>query len=160
MAGGGELFLCLKQFGDKLLALYDSQPDFVMPTSRLNEVRSFVAGGLKDIAVSRTTFDWGVPVPGNDRHVMYVWLDALTNYVSALGDPTGAAPCLTSSGREPACGGQGYSALPRCLLACLLNGGRIPLPHRIFAHGWWTNEGQKISKSLGNAIDPYDLIQT
>ena len=154
-------FFALSKFGDKLLALYDSQPDFVLPTSRLNEVRRFVAGGLNDIAVSRTTFDWGVPVPSNEKHVMYVWLDALTNYISALGDPATGSDLLDQF--WPAdlhMVGKDILRFHAVYWPAFLMAADWPLPRRVFAHGWWTNEGQKISKSLGNAIDPYDLIAT
>ena len=160
-------FFRLSAFGDQLLTLYEANPDFVMPASRLNEVRSFVAGGLNDIAISRTTFDWGVPVPGNDRHVMYVWLDALTNYISSLGNPS-------ADGADGADGalyrkfwpanlhivGKDILRFHAVYWPAFLMAADWPLPNRVFAHGWWTNEGQKISKSLGNAIDPVELVAT
>ena len=152
-------FFRLSAFGDKLLELYNRQPDFVMPASRLNEVKSFVASGLKDIAVSRTTFDWGIPVPGDDRHVMYVWLDALTNYISALGDPTAHDDLYRTF--WPAnlhIVGKDILRFHAVYWPAFLMAAKWPLPKRIFAHGWWTNEGQKISKSLGNSIDPLGLV--
>ncbi len=152
-------FFRLSAFADRLLQLYETQPDFVMPASRLNEVRTFVAGGLKDIAVSRTTFDWGVPVPGHDTHVMYVWLDALTNYISALGAPgEGAGPYERFWPADLHIVGKDILRFHAVYWPAFLMAVDWPLPRRIFAHGWWTNEGQKISKSLGNAIDPFDLI--
>ncbi|MGB0785370.1 MAG: methionine--tRNA ligase [Alphaproteobacteria bacterium] len=154
-------FFRLSAFETKLLDLYERQPDFVMPKSRLNEVRSFVSSGLKDIAISRTTFDWGVPVPGNERHVMYVWLDALTNYVSALGVPNSENPHYAKF--WPASlhvVGKDILRFHAVYWPAFLLGADWPLPERVFAHGWWTNEGQKISKSLGNAIDPLELVQT
>ena len=154
-------FFRLSAFGDKLLALYAAQPDFVLPASRLNEVRSFVASGLKDIAVSRTTFDWGVPVPGNDKHVMYVWLDALTNYISALGAPATAAELYETF--WPATlhvVGKDILRFHAVYWPAFLMAADWPLPGRVFAHGWWTNEGQKISKSLGNVVDPLELVAT
>jgi methionyl-tRNA synthetase len=155
-------FFKLSEYQDELLDYYEAHPDFIAPESRKNEVVSFVKGGLKDLSISRTTFDWGVPVPGDDDHVMYVWIDALTNYMSALGYPN----------TEP--GGNFDKFWPASLHvvgkdilrfhavywpAFLLAAG-IPLPKRIFAHGWWTKDGEKISKSLGNVIDPVELIDT
>ncbi|MGH6897772.1 MAG: methionine--tRNA ligase [Geminicoccaceae bacterium] len=154
-------FFRLSAWQQPLLELYEAQPDFILPASRRNEVVSFVKGGLQDLSVSRTSFAWGVPVPDDPEHVVYVWLDALTNYMTALGYPD----------RE----GEGYRTfwpadvhvVGKDILrfhavfwpAFLLAAGLEP-PKRIFAHGWWTNEGQKISKSLGNVIDPIELIET
>ena len=149
-------FFRLSAFEDRLLALYESQPDFILPKGRRNEVISFVKGGLQDLSISRTTFDWGVQVPGNDRHVMYVWLDALTNYLTATGWPD-AAP------RWPAdlhLVGKDILRFHAIYWPAFLMGADLPLPSRVFAHGWWTNEGEKISKSLGNVIDPYELKET
>lgn len=152
-------FFRLSAWQDRLLALYEANLDFVGPQSRRNEVVSFVRGGLQDLSVSRTTFDWGIPVPGDDAHVMYVWLDALTNYITAVGYPeTGSAsfqrywPGFHMVGKDIV----RFHAVywPAFLMAA----GLAP-PKRVFAHGWWTNEGEKISKSLGNVIDPYDLIE-
>ena len=135
---------------------YAAHPTFVMPETRFNEVRSFVQGGLQDLSVSRTTFNWGVPVPGDPDHVMYVWLDALTNYISALGWPDDAEGLYARF--WPA----DYHVVGKDILrfhavywpAFLMSAGLEP-PRHVFAHGWWTNEGQKISKSLGNVIDPH-----
>ncbi len=152
-------FFKLSAFQDKLLALYDGQPDFVMPKSRLNEVRSFVAGGLEDLSISRTSFRWGVPVPGNHDHVMYVWIDALTNYLTATGYPD----TPPSDGYWPAdvhMIGKDILRFHAVYWPAFLMAADLPLPKRVFAHGWWTNEGQKISKSLGNVIDPFDLVDT
>ena len=142
-------FFRLSAFEDRLLELYESQPDFILPKGQRNEVISFVKGGLQDLSISRTTFDWGVPVPGNERHVMYVWLDALTNYLTATGWPD-AAP------RWPAdmhLVGKDILRFHAIYWPAFLMGADLPLPGRVFAHGWWTNEGEKISKSLGNVID-------
>ncbi len=142
-----------------LLDYYDAHPDFIGPTSRRNEVTSFVKGGLKELSISRTTFDWGVPVPGNDKHVMYVWIDALTNYITATGYPDEDAedykafwPAdLHMIGKDIVRFHCVY--WPAFLLAA-----ELPLPQRVYAHGWWTIEGEKMSKSLGNAIDPNVLV--
>lgn len=152
-------FFRLSAFGDKLLELYENRPDFIGPDSRRNEVKSFVKGGLKDLSISRTTFSWGIPVPGDEKHVMYVWLDALANYLSALGYPDEKASLyhqfwpadLHMVGKDII----RFHAVywPAFLLAA-----DLPLPKRIFAHGWWTIEGEKMSKSLGNAIAPQALV--
>jgi len=152
-------FFKLSAFEDKLLALYDAQPDFVMPKSRLNEVKSFVAGGLEDLSISRTSFSWGVPVPGNPDHVMYVWIDALTNYLTAAGYPN----LPQEGGHWPAdvhFVGKDILRFHAVYWPAFLMAADLPLPKRVFAHGWWTNEGQKISKSLGNVIDPFALVDS
>jgi len=149
-------FFRLSAFEQPLLDLYENQPDFILPKGRRNEVISFVKGGLQDLSISRTTFDWGVKVPGDEKHVMYVWLDALTNYITATGWPD-AAP------RWPAdlhLVGKDILRFHAIYWPAFLMGAGLPLPKRVFAHGWWTNEGEKISKSLGNVIDPYDLKET
>ena len=155
-------FFRLSAYQDKLLAHYDANPDFVAPKSRLNEVRSFVAGGLNDLSVSRASFSWGVPVPGDDAHVMYVWLDALTNYITAAGygqdDEADRFP-----NRWPAdlhMVGKDIVRFHAVYWPAFLMAAGVPLPKRVYAHGWWTNEGQKISKSLGNVIDPVDIAET
>ncbi|MGC6485159.1 MAG: methionine--tRNA ligase [Candidatus Puniceispirillales bacterium] len=155
-------FFRLSAFEDKLLAHYDANPDFVAPKSRFNEVRSFVSGGLNDLSVSRASFSWGVPVPGDDAHVMYVWLDALTNYMTAAGygQPDGDE---TYARRWPAdlhMVGKDILRFHAVYWPAFLMAAELPLPKRVFAHGWWTNEGQKISKSLGNVIDPVQIAET
>jgi len=153
-------FFKLSAFEDKLLELYDNNPDFVMPKSRLNEVRSFVKGGLEDLSVSRTTFSWGVQVPDAPGHIMYVWIDALANYLTAVGYPDTAAPDYQKF--WPAnvhIVGKDILRFHAVYWPAFLMAADLPLPKRVFAHGWWTNEGQKISKSLGNVIDPFELIE-
>ncbi|MEZ5837835.1 MAG: methionine--tRNA ligase [Geminicoccaceae bacterium] len=153
-------FFRLSAWQDRLLAWYDEDPDRVLPESRRNEVISFVKGGLQDLSISRTTFRWGVPVPGDDDHVMYVWLDALTNYISAVGYPD--RDCELFSTFWPAdvhVVGKDILRFHAVYWPAFLMAAGIEPPKRIHAHGWWTNEGQKISKSLGNVIDPYELIE-
>jgi methionyl-tRNA synthetase len=153
-------FFRLSAWQDKLLAFYDANPGFILPQTRRNEVVSFVKGGLQDLSVSRTTFKWGVPVPGDDAHIMYVWLDALTNYITAVGFPE------TKTGEYPKYWPADLHMVGKDILrfhtvywpAFLMAAGLEP-PKRVFAHGWWTNEGQKISKSVGNVIDPFKLIE-
>ncbi len=154
-------FFKLSAWGDKLLKFYDENPDFIMPKSRRNEVISFVKGGLRDLSISRTTFNWGVDVPNDEKHIMYVWLDALTNYLTAVGFPDENSNLykkfwpadLHMVGKDIV----RFHAVywPAFLLAA-----NLPTPKRVFAHGWWTNEGEKISKSLGNVIDPLELTKT
>lgn len=147
----------LSAYGDKLLELYDKQPDFVAPAERRNEVMSFVRSGLKDLSISRTTFDWGVPVPGHDGHVMYVWVDALTNYITAAGYPDennekwSFWPALHIIGKDIVRFHAVYWP------AFLISAG-VPLPERVYAHGFLNNKGEKMSKSVGNVIDPFALV--
>ena len=154
------IFFRLSALQQPLLDLYERNPGFVLPPSRLNEVKSFVAGGLKDLSVSRTSFDWGVPVPGRPEHVMYVWIDALTNYITALGYPDTTAPAYRKF--WPAdlhVVGKDILRFHAVYWPAFLMAAGLEPPKRVFAHGWWTNEGQKISKSLGNVIDPFELVE-
>ena len=151
-------FFNLSAWQDKLLAFYEANPDFVAPQSRFNEIKSFVSGGLKDLSVSRTSFQWGVPVPGDDDHVMYVWLDALTNYLTAAGwgDDETSYKALWPANIHMV--GKDILRFHAVYWPAFLMAADLPLPSRVYAHGWWTNEGQKISKSLGNVIDPHALV--
>jgi len=152
-------FFRLSAWQDRLLAFYESHPDFVLPTSRMNEVKRFVEGGLQDLSVSRTSFRWGVPVPGDDRHIMYVWLDALTNYITAAGYPeTGSDTFRTFWPADLHMVGKDILRFHAVYWPAFLMAADLNLPRRVFAHGWWTNEGQKISKSVGNVIDPFALV--
>lgn len=154
-------FFKLSAFEDQLLELYDSGQEFVMPKSRLNEVRSFVKGGLEDLSISRSSFSWGVPVPGHEGHVMYVWIDALTNYLTAVGYPdVDAAEYKAFWPADLHMVGKDILRFHAVYWPAFLLAADLPLPKRVFAHGWWTNEGQKISKSLGNVIDPFELMET
>lgn len=152
-------FFKLSAFEDKLLELYKSDVEFIYPESRRNEVISFVKGGLKDLSISRTTFKWGVPVPGNDKHIMYVWLDALTNYITALGYPDASAPLYQTFWPGIHVVGKDILRFHAVYWPAFLMAANLPVPKKIIAHGWWTNEGQKISKSIGNVIDPLELIE-
>lgn len=152
-------FFKLSAYEQRLIDFYESQPDCVLPKSRRNEVMSFVKGGLKDLSCSRTTFDWGIPVPGDENHVMYVWFDALSNYLTAAGYPDrepGSADSFWPASLHVV--GKDILRFHAVYWPAFLMAAGLPLPKRIFAHGWWTNEGQKISKSVGNVIDPYDLV--
>ncbi|WP_265022035.1 methionine--tRNA ligase [Wolbachia endosymbiont (group A) of Icerya purchasi] len=187
-------FFRLSNWQEKLLELYKNQPSFIFPESRRNEVISFVRSGLIDLSISRTSFNWGIKVPGNDKHVIYVWIDALTNYLTSIGFPSTegeeykrfwAEPetqiPVSSTGMTP---NQGKTQIPVSSAANLANNSfnvhvigkdilrfhavywpaillaaDLPLPKQIAVHGWWLNEGEKISKSLGNVIDPIGLAQ-
>lgn len=154
-------FFKLSAFEERLLELYDGDEEFVMPKSRLNEVRSFVKGGLEDLSISRSSFKWGVPVPGHEGHVMYVWIDALTNYLTAIGYPdVDAGDYKAFWPADLHMVGKDILRFHAVYWPAFLMAADLPLPKRVFAHGWWTNEGQKISKSLGNVIDPFELMET
>ena len=153
-------FFRLSAWQEPLLALYERQPDFILPESRRNEVMAFVRGGLKDLSISRTTYSWGIPVPGDPAHVIYVWFDALINYITAAGYPDTAAE--TYRRFWPAdlhMVGKDILRFHTVYWPAFLMAAELPTPRRVFAHGWWTNEGQKISKSLGNVIDPFALVE-
>jgi methionyl-tRNA synthetase len=151
-------FFRLSKYQDKLLALYDAQPDFVLPQARLNEVASFVRRGLQDLSISRTTFDWGIPVPGNPKHIMYVWVDALTNYITAVGFPD------TESDKFKRYWPADLHVIGKDIVrfhavywpAFLLSAG-LELPKRVFGHGFLFHRGEKMSKSVGNVVDPFTL---
>jgi methionyl-tRNA synthetase len=153
-------FFKLSEWQQPLLDFYAANPDFVLPETRRNEVVSFVKGGLRDLSVSRTSFNWGVPVPGDDKHIMYVWLDALTNYITAVGYPDQNAPLYQRY--WPAdlhMVGKDIVRFHAVYWPAFLMAAGVAPPKRVFAHGWWTNEGQKISKSFGNVIDPIKLVE-
>jgi len=147
------------RLGDYQQALLDhiaKNPDFIAPVSRRNEVVRFVEGGLHDLSVSRTTFSWGVPVPGDDKHVVYVWIDALTNYLTGLGFPDKDVSQYWPADVHLI--GKDILRFHAVYWPCMLMAAGIPLPRRVFAHGWWTVEGEKMSKSRGNALAPDDLM--
>jgi methionyl-tRNA synthetase len=153
-------FFRLSAWRERLLEHYARHPDFVLPATRRNEVVSFVSGGLADLSVSRTSFRWGVPVPGDEAHIMYVWLDALTNYITAVGFPdTESADFSTFWPADVHMVGKDIVRFHAVYWPAFLMAAGIAPPKRVFAHGWWTNEGQKISKSLGNVIDPFHLVR-
>ena len=152
-------FFKLSHWQERLLAFYEANPGFILPESRRNEVLAFVRGGLKDLSISRTTFKWGVPVPGDADHIMYVWLDALTNYITAVGYPdTQSAAYRTYWPADVHMVGKDILRFHAVYWPAFLMGAGIDPPRRVFAHGWWTTEGEKISKSLGNVIDPHELV--
>ena len=150
-------FFRLSAYQDRLLALYESEPSFVAPRERRNEVVSFVRSGLKDLSISRTTFDWGVPVPGNPKHVMYVWVDALTNYITAAGFPDEQAPRWRFWPANIHVIGKDIVRFHTVYWPAFLMSADLPLPKRVFAHGFLFNRGEKMSKSVGNVVDPFAL---
>lgn len=152
-------FFKLSSYTDKLLAFYEAHPEFIQPQSSYNEVVSFVKGGLKDLSISRTTFDWGVPVPGNEKHVMYVWIDALANYITALGFPEENGSLYdTFWPADVHMVGKEITRFHCVYWPAFLMSAQVDVPKRVFANGWWVVEGEKMSKSLGNVITPEDLI--
>ncbi|TPI59364.1 methionine--tRNA ligase [Mesorhizobium sp. B3-1-3] len=151
-------FFRLSAYQDKLLALYETQPDFVGPAERRNEVMSFVKSGLKDLSISRTTFKWGVPVPGDDKHVMYVWVDALTNYITAAGYPDTKSQKWSFWPATHVIGKDIVRFHAVYWPAFLMSAG-IELPKRVFAHGFLFNRGEKMSKSVGNVVDPFAMVE-
>ena len=154
-------FFRLSAYQDRLLDLYAKHPDFVLPRERLNEVSSFVKGGLQDLSISRTTFDWGVRVPGNDKHIMYVWVDALTNYITAVGYPDVDGEMFRKY--WPAdlhVIGKDIVRFHAVYWPAFLMSAGLAVPRRIFSHGFLFNRGEKMSKSVGNVVDPFTLADT
>lgn len=152
-------FFALSKWQDRLLEFYEQNPDFIRPQSRRNEIISFVKSGLLDLSVSRSSITWGVEVPNNKDHVVYVWLDALTNYISALGYPEESEGMQDFWPADIHMVGKDITRFHAVYWPAFLMAAGIKPPKSIVAHGWWTNEGQKISKSIGNVIDPLDLIE-
>ena len=153
-------FFRLSAYADKLLDLYRRVPDFVLPKERLNEVASFVRGGLQDLSISRTTFDWGIRVPGRDGHIMYVWVDALTNYITAVGFPdTDSEKFRKYWPADLHVIGKDIVRFHAVYWPAFLMSAGLDVPRRIFSHGFLFNRGEKISKSVGNVIDPFDLAK-
>src|SRR5947199_2529760 len=151
-------FFKLSAYQQKLLDLYDRHPDFVRPRERFNEVIAFVKGGLQDLSISRTTFDWGVRVPGNDKHIMYVWVDALTNYITAAGFPdTDSEKFKRYWPADLHVIGKDIVRFHAVYWPAFLMSAGIEVPRRIFSHGFLFNRGEKMSKSVGNVIDPFAL---
>lgn len=154
-------FFKLSAYADKLLAHYEANPDFIAPEVRRNEVVSFVSGGLKDLSISRTSFDWGVPVPGDPAHVMYVWVDALTNYLTGAGYPdTSSALYQRYWPADLHMIGKDIIRFHSVYWPAFLMSAGIPLPRKVFAHGFLYNRGEKMSKSIGNVVDPVALVES
>jgi methionyl-tRNA synthetase len=152
-------FFRLSAYQEPLLALYNSQPDFISPDSRRNEVVKFVEGGLRDLSVSRTSFDWGVPVPGSPGHVMYVWVDALTNYLTGLGYPEKTPEMERWWPADIHLIGKDIVRFHTVYWPAFLMSAKLPLPKQVFGHGFLLHRGEKMSKSLGNVVDPLELAE-
>lgn len=151
-------FFRLSKYEKKLLKLYEEQPDFILPPERRNEIMSFVKGGLQDLSISRTTLDWGIPVPDAPGHIVYVWVDALTNYITAAGFPKVRSKAWKE--RWPAnlhVIGKDITRFHAVYWPAFLMSAKLPLPDRIFSHGFLYNKGEKMSKSVGNVVSPLGM---
>ena len=152
-------FFRLSDYQDRLLSLYESNRDFVGPETRRNEIVSFVKGGLQDLSISRTTFDWGLAVPGDPKHVMYVWIDALNNYLTGTGFPDDSSPLRHYWPADVHIIGKDIVRFHAVYWPAFLMSAGIPVPKRVFGHGFLFNRGEKMSKSVGNVIDPFALAE-
>jgi methionyl-tRNA synthetase len=151
-------FFRLSAYQEKLLAYYEAHPEFIGPDTRANEVKSFVRGGLQDLSISRTTFDWGIPVPGNPKHIMYVWVDALTNYLTGVGFPDEQSPAFKRYWpADVHIIGKDIIRFHAVYWPAFLMSAGVALPKRVFGHGFLYNRGEKMSKSVGNVVDPFVL---
>jgi len=153
-------FFKLSAWQQPLLEYYEKHPDFIAPEGRRNEVVSFVKSGLRDLSVSRTGVKWGIPVPGDEAHVMYVWLDALNIYISSLGFPDDVDQFENFWSNSLHLVGKDILRFHAVYWPAFLLAAELQPPKRIFAHGWWTKDGEKMSKSLGNVVDPIALVDT
>ena len=152
-------FFKMSKYQDRLLQYIDEHPDFIQPVSRRNEMINFIKQGLEDLCISRTTFDWGIPVPIDDKHVIYVWFDALTNYISALGYGTDHDELFQKFWpADVHLVGKDIARFHAVIWPCILMAAGLPLPKQVFGHGWVLLEGGKMSKSKGNVVDPNVLI--
>ena len=152
-------FFRMSKYQDALLRHLEANPGFIQPASRYNEIVSFVKGGLRDLSISRTTFQWGIPVPNDPGHVIYVWFDALTNYITAVGFPGDEERFQRYWPADCHIIGKDILRFHTVYWPTFLMSAELPLPKKVFAHGWWTVEGQKMSKSLGNVVDPAQLVK-
>jgi methionyl-tRNA synthetase len=150
----------LSAWQDRLLQFYEENPDFIAPASRRNEMISFVRSGLRDLSISRTRFSWGIPVPDAPGHVMYVWLDALNNYVTACGFPDPDAPRWRFWPADVHFVGKDIIRFHTVYWPAFLMAAGLPVPKRVTSNGWWLADGEKMSKSLGNVLEPHALVAT
>ncbi|WP_372423245.1 methionine--tRNA ligase [Salinarimonas chemoclinalis] len=153
-------FFRLSAYQERLLAHYEANPGFIAPAARRNEIVAFVERGLEDLSISRTTFDWGVPVPDDPDHVMYVWVDALTNYLSGTGFPDPDAPRAQYWPADMHVIGKDITRFHTVYWPAFLMSAGLPLPKRVFGHGFLLVKGEKMSKSVGNVVDPFNLADT
>ncbi|CAH2031517.1 methionine--tRNA ligase [Trichlorobacter ammonificans] len=151
-------FFRMSAYGEQLMAHIEANPEFIQPKSKRNEIIAFIREGLRDLSVSRTSFSWGIPVPGNERHVIYVWFDALTNYITALGYPEQSGTFGRYWPVDVHLIGKDILRFHSVYWPTFLMAAGLPLPKKVYAHGWWTVEGQKMSKSLQNVVEPNMLI--
>lgn len=149
-------FFKMSKYQDALLAHIDSHPDFILPRSRKNEVVSFIKQGLQDLSISRNTFEWGIPIEFAPGHITYVWFDALTNYLTAVGYENNSElfDKFWTNGEVMHLLGKDIVRFHAIIWPCMLLSAGVKLPDNIVAHGWWTSEGEKMSKSRGNVVDP------
>jgi len=152
-------FFRLSAYQERLLAHYNAHPDFILPLERRNEVVSFVRAGLEDLSISRTTLDWGIKVPGAPHHVMYVWVDALTNYLTGAGFPDERSPLWRYWPADVHIIGKDIVRFHAVYWPAFLLSAGLEVPRRVFAHGFLNNRGEKMSKSVGNVVDPFDLVK-
>ena len=153
-------FFRLSAYQDRLLEHYVANPDFISPDTRRNEITSFVRSGLQDLSISRTTFNWGLPVPGAPKHVMYVWIDALNNYLTGCGFPDESNPRWHYWPADVHIIGKDIVRFHTVYWPAFLMSTNLPLPKRVFGHGFLLNKGEKMSKSVGNVVDPFNLADT
>jgi methionyl-tRNA synthetase len=151
-------FFRMSRYQEALLRHLEETPQFIQPPSRYNEILNFVRGGLKDLSISRTTFQWGIPVPNDPDHIIYVWFDALTNYISAVGYSRDQAMLQRYWPANCHVIGKDILRFHAVYWPTFLMSADLPIPKMVFAHGWWTVEGQKMSKSIGNVVDPGKLV--
>lgn len=151
-------FFRLSKYQQPLLDYIAANPDFILPESRRNEVVSFIERGLRDLSVTRTSFKWGVPVPTDDKHIIYVWLEALCNYLTAIGYPDDMTRVNHLWPAEVHLLAKDILRFHAVYWPAFLMSAGLALPKQVVAHGWWTVEGQKMSKSLGNVVDPHQII--
>ncbi len=157
--GEPSYFFRMSKYGDRLLKHIEDNPEFIQPVSRRNEIISFVREGLRDLSISRTTFSWGIPVPDDPDHVIYVWFDALTNYLTGVGYPEETENYKKFWPADVHVVGKDILRFHTVYWPTFLMSAGLPLPRKIFAHGWWTVEGRKMSKSLGNVVDPGEMAE-
>jgi len=153
-------FFRLSRYAEPLLKHIEKNPDFISPEYRKNEIVSFLKDGLRDLSVSRTTFSWGVPVPDGPGHVMYVWFDALTNYLTAVGYPDDIKKSCRMWPADFHIIGKDILRFHAVYWPAILMSAGLSVPRRVFAHGWWTIDGAKMSKSKGNVVDPVEMAET
>ena len=151
-------FFRLSKYGDRILQLYEENPEFLLPDTRRNEMKEFIKQGLEDLCISRTSFDWGIPVPGDEKHVIYVWLDALSNYITALGWPDDPEEFDRYWPADVHLVGKEIVRFHSIIWPAMLMSADVPLPKQVLGHGWLLIDGGKMSKPKGNVVDPVVLI--